>query len=256
MRLAEKVALVTGGASGIGRAAAVLFASEGARVAVADCDTEGGNETVNQIESAGGEAVFVETDVSRVDDCRQMVSVAVAHFGALHVLFNNAGIVAFRTTEETNEEDWDRLHAINLKGVFFGSQAAIAPLREAGGGSIINTASVNAFQGGASLVAYSASKGGVTGMTVAMAKDLARYHIRVNSILPGGIDTPMNRRWQAEQDDPDAAWQQLVNVHAIKRIGQPDDIANAALWLASDESSWVTGIALPVDGGFLCNPKS
>ena len=255
MRLAGKVALITGGGSGIGRAAAALFAREGARVAVADRDADGGRKTVEQVRAAGGEATLIEADVSRVDDCRRMVDETVAAFGSLNVLLNNAGIVAFRTTEETTEADWDRLHTINLKGVFFGSQAAIAPMRSAGGGSIVHTASVNAFQGGANLVAYSASKGGVTGMTVSMAKDLARYAIRVNAILPGGVDTPMNRRWQAEQKEPDAAWRKLVNVHVIKRIGEPDDIAQAALWLASDESSWVTGIALPVDGGFLCNSQ-
>lgn len=256
MRLAGKVALVTGAGSGIGRVSAALFAREGARVSVVDRDRDGGTETVEMIRSAGGEATFIEADVSRVADAQRMVAETVSAFGALHVLFNNAGVSLVCTTEETTEEDWDRALAVNLKGVFFGSQAAIAPMREAGGGSIINTASVNSFQGGSSLVAYSASKGGVTGMTVAMAKDLARYGIRVNAILPGGIDTPMNRRWLATEPDPERSWQKLIDMHAIKRIGMPEDVASAALWLASDETNWVTGIALPVDGGFLCNSQS
>jgi NAD(P)-dependent dehydrogenase (short-subunit alcohol dehydrogenase family) len=256
VRLANKAALITGGGSGIGRASALLFAKEGARVAVVDRDAEAGQGCAEEIQAAGGQAVFIEADVSKVVDTRRMVEQAVAQFGTLNVLFNNAGIELFRTTEETTEEEFDRVTAVNMKGVFFGSQAAVEPMRAAGGGSIIHTSSVNALQGGSELVAYSATKGGVTAMTVAMAKDLARYGIRVNCILPAGIDTPMNQRWLSTEEDPDASWQKLVNMHTIKRIGTPEDVAAAALWLASDESAWVTGISLPVDGGFLCNSQS
>lgn len=256
VRLRSKVALITGGGSGIGRASALLFAKEGARVSVVDIDAEAGQQCVVEIREGGGEAMFVEGDVSQVADTRRMVEQTVAEFGALHVLFNNAGIVMFRRTEETSEEEFERLTAVNLKGVLFGSQAAVAPMRASGGGSIIHTSSVNALQGGSELVAYSATKGGVTAMTVAMAKDLAEYGIRVNCILPAGIDTPMNERWLSTKEDPDASWQKLVNMHTIKRIGKAEDVAAAALWLASDASSWVTGISLPVDGGFLCNSQS
>jgi len=256
VRLQNKVALITGAGSGIGKAAALLFAREGARIAAVDRDAETGQQCVDEICSSGGQAVFVQADVSRLADTRRMVDETVTAFGTVNVLFNNAGMELFRTTEQTTEEEFDRVIAVNLKGVFFGAQAVISPMRKAGGGSIINTSSVNALQGAGKLVAYSASKGGVTAMTVAMAKDLAPDAIRVNCILPAGIDTPMNQRWLSTEPDPKGSWQKLVDLHLIKRIGTPDDVARAALWLAGDESSWVTGIALPVDGGFLTNAAS
>ena len=256
MRLKGKVALVTGGGNGIGRATAELFAKEGAKVAVVDIDREAGEETVKTIGAAGGQATFIAADVSRTAECERMVAETVAAFGALNVLVNNAGIALFRTTEETTEEEWDRVTATNQKSVFFGTKAAIPHLARAGGSSIIHLASVNTFQGAPSLIAYSGTKGAIYSMTIAMAKDLAHKKIRVNCICPGGVDTPLMQRFLAEQEDPEGALRAMESVHVLKRLGQPLDIAYGALYLASDESAWVTGIALPIDGGYLTNPGS
>lgn len=251
MKLRGKVAAVTGAGSGIGRATAILFATEGAKVAVIDCVREGGERVVRQINELGGDAIFVLADVSRVADTQRMIQEAVNEFGKLNILVNNAGIELVRRTLETTEEEWDRVNAVNLKGVFFSSKAAIPEIAKSGGGSIINISSVNAVNGLPDLVAYSATKGGVLAMTIAMAKDVAPMNIRVNAILPAAVDTPMLRTYLNSQPDPEKALAEMINRHLLKRIGSPDDIAKAALYLASDDAQWVTGIALVVDGGYL-----
>lgn len=255
MRLEGLVTLVTGGASGIGRATAKLFAQEGAKVAVVDVQKSQGTETVQAINGAGGQATFIEADVSIVSECEQMVAKAVDKYGGLNVLINNAGINLVATTEETSEADWDRVVAVNQKGVFFGSKAAVPYMIRAGGGSIISMASVQTFQGMPNFIAYSGTKGAIYSMTIAMAKDLARYNIRVNCICPGAVDTPINDRLFAEQPDPDSARRGAAKMAALKRMGDPIEVAHAAVYLAGNESTWVTGVALPVDGGFLTNPK-
>ena len=247
-RLDGKVAIVTGAGSGIGRRAAVTFASEGARVVVGDVADEGGQETVGEIEGGGGEATFVHADVSSAYDAEGMVRYAVETYGGLHVLMNNAGI--FHPEDDsiltTSEEVWDRTLAINLKGVFLGCRYGIPAMLDAGGGSIVNVASFVALMGAATpQIAYTASKGGVLAMTREIAVEFARRGIRANSICPGPIETPL---LQELLSDPVRRQRRLVHI-PMGRLGQAQEIANAALFLASDESSLMTGAALVVDAG-------
>jgi NAD(P)-dependent dehydrogenase (short-subunit alcohol dehydrogenase family) len=247
-RLDGKVAIVTGAGSGIGRRAAVTFASEGARVVVGDVADEAGQETVGEIEGAGGEATFVHADVSTAYDAEGMVRFAVETYGGLHVLMNNAGI--FHPEDDsiltTSEEVWDRTLAINLKGVFLGCRYGIPAMLDAGGGSIVNVASFVALMGAATpQIAYTASKGGVLAMTREIAVEFARRGIRANSICPGPIETPL---LQELLSDPARRQRRLVHI-PMGRLGQAQEIANAALFLASDESSLMTGAALVVDAG-------
>jgi len=251
MKLEGKVAAVTGAGSGIGRAIALLFAKEGAKVAVIDRVTKTGERVAREIETGGGKSVFVEADVSKVADTQRMIRQVVKEFGGLNILVNNAGIELVRRTLETTEDEWDRVMEVNLKGVFFSSKAAVPEIIRAGGGSIINISSVNAVNGLPDLVAYSASKGGVLAMTIAMAKELTPKNIRVNAILPAAVDTPMLRVYLDAQPNAAKALEEMVDRHLIKRLGRPEDIAKAALYLASDDAEWVTGIALVVDGGYL-----
>jgi NAD(P)-dependent dehydrogenase (short-subunit alcohol dehydrogenase family) len=248
MRLKDKVALITGGSSGIGRETALLFAREGAAIAVVDVDEGGGAETVRRIESNRGRAVFVRADVSRAADCENMVASAEKAFGKLDVLFNNAGIMHAKDDDAvtTSEDVWDLTLAINLKGVFLGCKHGIPALRRAGGGSIINTASFVALMGAATpQIAYTASKGGVLAMTREIAVEFARKGIRANALCPGPIETPLLADLLA---DPARRERRLVHI-PVGRFGQAHEIANAALFLASDESSFVTGATFVVDGG-------
>src|SRR5918996_3846000 len=247
-RLDGKVAIVTGAGSGIGRRAAVTFASEGARVVVGDVADEGGQETVGEIEGGGGEATFVHADVSSAYDAEGMVRYAVETYGGLHVLMNNAGI--FHPEDDsiltTSEEVWDRTLAINLKGVFLGCRYGIPAMLDAGGGSIVNVASFVALMGAATpQIAYTASKGGVLAMTREIAVEYSRRGIRANALCPGPIETPLLAELMS---DPERRARRLVHI-PIGRLGQADEIARAALWLASDESSLMTGASLVVDGG-------
>lgn len=251
MRLKDRVALVTGGGTGIGRATALLFAREGARVAVTGRRKGPLEETVSAVESAGGKAIMVKGDVSKAGDATEMVKKTLDAFGRLDVLVNNAG-VNYRPsgTVETDEDGWDVVMNINVKGIYLVSRAAVPEMRSGIGGSIINIASVFGLVGSAEAVAYCASKGAVINMTRSMALDLAGKKIRVNCICPGVVDTPMAREWIEKQDDAKAMAKELSALHPLGRMGEPEDIANACLFLASDEASWVTGAILPVDGGF------
>jgi NAD(P)-dependent dehydrogenase (short-subunit alcohol dehydrogenase family) len=248
MRLAEKVALITGGGSGIGRESAVLFAREGAQVVIADINEKAGEETAAQIRAGNGQAVFVKTDVSKTGDVKQMVNVAEKTFGKLNVLFNNAGIFDDRDGSVSNTEEavWDLVINVNLKGVFLGCQYGIPALLRAGGGSIINTASFVALSGAAvSQIAYTASKGGVLSMTREIAVEFARRNIRANAICPGPVQTPLLAELLA---DPERRKRRLVHI-PLGRFAEAKEIAAAALFLASDESSYVTGSTFLVDGG-------
>ncbi len=248
MRLEGKVALVTGAGSGIGKLTAETFAREGARVVVADVVDEAGRATVEGIRAAGGEAEYVHCDVSVAEEVEAMVAFTVGHFGKLDVMMNNAGIFHARdgSVIDTDEETWDRTIAINLKGVFLGSKYGVRAMLDAGGGSLINVASFVALMGAAvPQIAYTASKGGVLSMTREIAVEFARRGIRANALCPGPIETPLLAELLA---DPAARQRRLVHI-PIGRFGQGQEIANAALFLASDESSFMTGAALVVDGG-------
>ncbi len=248
MRLAKKVTLITGAGSGIGRETAMLFAREGARVVVAEVDDQAGRKTVEEIASGGGQARFVHADVSRAADAQGMIAEAEKGFGRLDVIFNNAGIfpAADGSVVDTDEETWDLVMRVNLKGVFLGCKYAIPALLRAGGGSIINTASFVALMGAATpQIAYTASKGGVLSMTREIAVEFARRGIRANALCPGPVDTPL-----LEELMRDPARRQRRMVHIPPgRLARPAEIAQAALFLASDESSYVNGATFTVDGG-------
>jgi len=248
MRLPNKVAIVTGAASGIGRATATRFTEEGAKVVAVDWNEEGGRETVKTIRDRGSDAIFVHADVSQAADAQRMVAAAVKTYGSLHVLHNNAGVMVQGVVPELEEADWDRVLSINLKGTFLGSKYAIRQFRRQGtGGVIINTASVNAFYAEGGIAAYCASKGGLIQLTRAMAIDHSDEGIRVNCICPGWIETPMNASFFASSPD---ARERAGRLQAIGRVGQPEEVAEVAVFLASDDASFVTGAAYVVDGGF------
>ena len=248
MRLKDRVCLITGAGSGIGRETALLFSQEGARVVAVDLDEEAGQETVRLIGTNGGAATFVRADVSQAQDCQQMVMHAEQQFGALHVMFNNAGIMLSEDGDavETEEAIWNTTMNVNLKGVFFGCKYGIPALRRAGGGSLINTASFVALMGAATpQIAYTASKGGVLAMTRELAVLHARENIRANAICPGPLRTELLMKFLDTK-----AKQQRRLVHIpMGRFGEAKEIAAAALFLASEEASFVTGTELVVDGG-------
>ena len=248
MRLENKVALITGAGSGIGRQAALLFAREGAAVAVADLVPQGGEETVRLVQAEGGRALFVQVDVGRAVDCERMVRAAEEAFGKLDVLFNNAGISHIDDGDavSTEEEVWDLTMQVNLKGVFLGCKYGIPALRRAGGGSIINTASFVALLGAATpQLAYTASKGGVLALTRELAVVHAREKIRVNALCPGPLRTELLMKYL---DTEEKRQRRLVHI-PMGRFGEAIEIARAALFLASDESSYLTGATFSVDGG-------
>ena len=248
MRLHNKVAVITGAGSGIGRESALLFAREGARVVVADVNDDAGQAVVEELRAAGGEAVYVRADVSKGADAEGMVRAAEESFGRLDVLFNNAGISHAKDDDAvaTEEEVWDLTMNINLKGVFLGCKYGIPALRRAGGGSIINTASFVALLGAATpQLAYTASKGGVLAMTRELAVIHARENIRVNALCPGPLRTELLMKYL---DTEEKRQRRLVHV-PMGRFGEAREIAQAALFLASDESSFTTGATFLVDGG-------
>jgi NAD(P)-dependent dehydrogenase (short-subunit alcohol dehydrogenase family) len=247
-RLEGRTALITGAASGIGREAALLFAEAGARVVVADCDASAGRETAAAIEAEGGRAHFVETDVRVAAQVEAAVAAAERVYGALHVLFNNAGIFPDDDglPPETSEAVWDRVMAVNLKGVFLGCKFGLPALLRAGGGSIVNTASFVAVMGAATAqIAYTASKGGVLALTREIAVAYARRGIRANALCPGPVDTPLLRGLLA---DPAARARRLVHV-PMGRLAEASEVARAALFLASDDAAYVNGATFLVDGG-------
>jgi NAD(P)-dependent dehydrogenase (short-subunit alcohol dehydrogenase family) len=247
-RLENKVALITGAGGGIGRAAATLFAAEGARVVAVDADERAGRAAVDEVNARGGTAAFIRADVSKAADVQAMIAFAESQFGALHVLFNNAGIFpdADGSVVDTDEAVFDHVIAVNLKGVFLGCKYGIPALLRAGGGAVINTASFVAVIGSAtSQSAYTASKGGVLALTREIAIEFARRGIRANALCPGPVNTPLLQSLLA---DPARRARRLVHL-PMGRLAEPEEIAAAALYLASGESSYVNGTAFLVDGG-------
>jgi NAD(P)-dependent dehydrogenase (short-subunit alcohol dehydrogenase family) len=247
-KLNGKVAVITGAASGMGRATAIRFAQEGAAIVIADLNSQGGEQVVGECAAAGGRAVYQHTDVTSEAAIKAVISRAVKEFGRLDITYNNAGVGgAVGPLEKITEEDWDRTFAILTKAVFFGIKHSAPEMRKAGGGSIISTSSVAGLRGIAGLHAYSAAKKAVISITESAAIELGRDRIRVNCICPGGILTPLVYGMMPGGEK--AAEQNLAKMQPIGRAGRPDDIAAMALFLASDESQWITGTAMIVDGG-------
>jgi NAD(P)-dependent dehydrogenase (short-subunit alcohol dehydrogenase family) len=249
MRLADKVAIITGAGSGIGRATAILFAQEGAKVVVVDYVPEGGQETVEMIKRNGGEAIFVETDVSKAAAVEKMVQTTIDTYGKIDILFNNAAVTIPASVVDATEEVWDKTMEVDLKGVFLPSKYAIPHMIKGGGGSVVNTASMCGLVASTNQAPYSAAQGGVIALTRQMAIDYATHNIRVNSICPSEVRTPMFLGFINLAPDPEKKMQELIARIPLGRVAEPEEIARAALFLASDESSYITGVTLPVDGG-------
>ena len=242
MRLQNKVALITGAARGMGAAEARIFAREGAKILLGDIQVEDGQSVAQEINEADGQAIFIEMDVSKQSDWLRAVDAAISNFGKLNVLVNNAGIIERDSLEETTEETWDRIMSVNAKGVFLGTQAVIPHMRAAGGGSIINISSISGMIS-VGYPAYNASKGAIRVFTKSAAVEYARDNIRVNSIHPGTIWTSMSTYKRAFTPEDRA------KTIPMRRVGQPEEVAYGALFLASDESSYMTGSEMVIDGG-------
>ncbi|TDL80042.1 SDR family NAD(P)-dependent oxidoreductase [Peribacillus frigoritolerans] len=246
MRLAGKVAVVTGGAGGIGKATAMLFAEQGAKVVIGDSNSEAGEKTAHEIREKNLPCLFVKTDVTDSADVQALMKTAAAEYGGLDILFNNAG-VSNQSVKigDMETEEWDRVVDINLKGVFLGIKHAVPFMQQSGGGSIINTSSVLGMKGKKRMAPYNASKAGVIALTKNAALDYGKENIRVNAIAPGVIDTSIIDEWRND----DRRWEIYTKSNALARIGQPEEIAKAVLFLASDDASYVTAATLLVDGG-------
>lgn len=249
--LAGRVALITGGASGIGRASALLFARAGAAVAVVDLNQKSGQTVFEEIVREGGKAIFERADVTRADECERAVRRTVSDLGGIHVLFNNAGIIRRASVLELSEEDWDQVMAVNVKSMFLMSRLVVPIMAKSGGGSIINMASGWGLAGGPRAAAYCASKGAVVLLTKAMAVDHGPQNVRVNCICPGDADTDMLRQEAQQLGEREDRFLAASAHRPLGRVGRPEEIAQAALYLASEAASFVTGTALVVDGGGL-----
>ena len=249
MNFENKVVLVTGAGAGIGRATALAFARAGARVAVNSLSADSGQETVGLVRSIGGQALFVQGDVSVAADAARIVADTLATFGRIDVLVNNAGIVIGGTVETISEEGWDKTMAVNLKGIFLVSRHVIPIMRANGGGAIVNTSSVAAVKGLPDRSAYSASKGGVLALTKAMAADHLKENIRVNAVCPGTVLTPSLAKRFSNSENPDQMKQNFISRQPMGRLGTDDEIATAILFAAASEAGFMTGAAIHIDGG-------
>jgi meso-butanediol dehydrogenase / (S,S)-butanediol dehydrogenase / diacetyl reductase len=250
MRLKDKAIALTGASTGIGRAIALRFAAEGARLLLADVQEREGAALAGEVEAGGGEVVFLRTDVARRDDNERMVATCVARYGRIDALVCNAGVNLPKRLPESTDEEIDRVLDVNLKGPMYAARAAVPEMLRLGGGSILFTASKTGLVAQRDSPVYCASKGGVVLLAKSLALDYARHGIRVNALCPGIIDTPMLRQFADSMPDPAAAWTEYSTAQPMGRLGTAEECADAALWLVSDASSFVTGIALPVDGGF------
>jgi meso-butanediol dehydrogenase / (S,S)-butanediol dehydrogenase / diacetyl reductase len=249
-KLDSKVALITGAGSGIGRATAKLFAKEGAKVAVVDWIEPHAKQVAADIKAERGDAIAIMADVSKADDAQRMVSETVSRWGRLDIIYNNAGIGPVNLVHTMPEEEWDRVLDINLKGVFLGCKYALPELMKRGG-VVLSTASISGLEGTNGLPHYCASKAGIIALTKVIAMDYAEYGIRANCICPGGVNTALNESYRPKDPEGLRQWQRASSgAHLLGRQGEPEEIARAALFLCSDDSSFITGHAIPVDGGF------
>jgi 3-oxoacyl-[acyl-carrier protein] reductase len=254
MRLLNKVALITGSGSGIGRESAIIFSREGAKVSIADIDKKGGQQTVDLIKQKGGTAIFIQTDVSKANDVEKMIKTTVDHYGKLDILFNHAGVpMSFTPVEELEEDLWDRIMDTNVKSIFLACKYGVPFMKKQGGGVIINTASIGGVRPRPGISAYNTSKGAIITLTKALAIELAPNKIRVNCINPVAAETLFLVRAVTGGSRKDEKYEEgikrTLESIPLGRLAQPEDVAYAALYLASDDSSMVTGVSLNVDGG-------
>ena len=249
MRFKHKTAVITGGGSGIGKATALAFAQEGAQVVVADIQEEHAAATVSEINTNGGAAIAVVSDVTKITDAERITIAAIKAFGGIHYLCNSAGLQSYGTVETTSEETWDMTLNVNLKGMFLVAKFCIPEIKKQGGGAVVNITSVQGLQCQPNVSAYAASKGGVIAMTRSMALDYARDNIRVNCICPGAIDTPLLRFGAAEHGELNTVLKAWGESHPIGRIGKADEIAKTVLFLCSEDAGFILGQPIVVDGG-------
>lgn len=247
MKLKDKVAIITGGAKGIGKACVETFAEEGTKVVIVDIDEKSGRNLEKKLSKKGKDIIFISCDISCSQPVQDMIRETVKTFGKIDILVNNAGIHISKSAEELSEEEWDRLIDINLKSFFLCAKYAIPELKKTKG-SIVNMSSMVGLVGQSNACAYSASKGGIVAMTQGMALDFARYGIRVNCVCPGWVETPLVEDWFTQQKNPDAARKYIYSVHPLGRISTTEEVAKAVVFLASPDASFITGVALPVDG--------
>jgi NAD(P)-dependent dehydrogenase (short-subunit alcohol dehydrogenase family) len=241
--------VITGTASGIGRGAAIVLAREGASVAGGDIDVKGGNQTAEEIRKSGGQAIFVETDVTQSDQVKNLVARAVEAYGGVDVLFSNVGVVIGNAIVDVSEQEWDQVMNVNLKSMYLACKYCIPEMQKRGKGSIILTSSANGLLAEPCLATYCATKGAIIGMTRSVATDYGKDNIRVNCICPTYTRTPLVEKWIDSGVDPNLTWDKVNRLHVLNRISEVEEVANAVLFLASDESSIVTGSAMVIDGG-------
>ena len=257
MQLDDKIAIITGAGSGIGEAIAHLFAKEGAKVIISDIDEKGGNRVQKDIETLGRYATFMKIDITKEDEVERMVESTIKTFGKIDILVNNAGYYAFNDrVTDIKIKDWDLVHAVNLRGVFLGCRFVIPHMIKAGGGIIINTASESGITAKDILAAYTTSKAGVVMLTKQIAIDYSSENIRINAVCPGYVETKMVRESYAAKKNPELYKQSLIDLHPIGRMGTPEDIAQLFLFLATDNSSFITGTAISIDGGLSSGRRS
>jgi NAD(P)-dependent dehydrogenase (short-subunit alcohol dehydrogenase family) len=249
MRLKNKVAVVTGTASGIGRGTAMLFAKEGARVVGGDIDAKGGNLTAEEIRGTGGECIFAKTDVTRAEEVKNLVADAVCTYGGVDILFSNVGVVIGNAIVDVSEDEWDQVMSVNLKSMFLACKYCIPEMQKRGKGSIILTSSANGLLAEPALATYCVTKAAIIGLTRSIATDYGKNNIRVNCVCPTYTRTPLVVKWIDSGVDPNLTWEKVDRLHALNRISEVAEVANAVLFLASDESSIVTGSAMVIDGG-------